>query len=210
MKFYKCIIYDFDGVICDSVNLKTEAFVSMYKPYGQEIVEKIKSYHLMHGGISRYEKFRYYSEVILNKKISDEELLRLGEIFSQIVLKKIVNAPINPGVIEFLERNLSNSKQFICSGTPQEEMKYIIKEKKLCKYFENIFGSPTSKTNIISNILFEYNLKSSEILFFGDAMTDYLAANETCIDFVGIENVDTSFPPGTTTIKSFNELIEHE
>ena len=30
----KVIIYDFDGVVCDSVNVKTEAFVKLYKSYG--------------------------------------------------------------------------------------------------------------------------------------------------------------------------------
>ena len=40
MNKIKAIIYDFDGVICDSVNVKTEAFGEMYAQYGKEIQKK--------------------------------------------------------------------------------------------------------------------------------------------------------------------------
>ena len=53
----------------------------------------------------------------------------------------------------------------------------------------------------------KYKLNSTDVLFFGDAMTDYLAAQETSIDFIGIENSDTEFPNGTVTIRSFNQLL---
>lgn len=207
MKDYKCIIYDFDGVICDSVNLKTEAFASLYQSYGSEIVDKVKSYHLLNGGISRFEKFKYFSKVLLNRDISDRELVEMGESFSKIVLNKIIEKSINSGVIEYLESQITSSIQFICSGTPQEEMKLIVKEKKLDKYFREVFGSPLPKTAIINNIMEKYKLNSTDVLFFGDAMTDYLAAQETSIDFIGIENSDTEFPNGTVTIRSFNQLL---
>jgi phosphoglycolate phosphatase-like HAD superfamily hydrolase len=207
MKIYKCIIYDFDGVICDSVHLKADAFMSMYESYGADVVEKVRSYHLLHGGISRFEKFKYYNEVILKKVVTEEELVELGNCFSKIVLDKIVAASVNQGVIEFLESKISCSLQFICSGTPHEEINYIIREKGLSRYFTDVFGSPDSKTIIINRILSKYDLKSNDVLFLGDAMTDYIAAKETNVDFVGIENLDTIFPQGTFTIKSFNELL---
>lgn len=210
MKNYKCIIYDFDGVICDSVNIKTEAFVSLYKSFGLEVEEKVKSYHLLNGGISRYEKFKYFSKYLLNKDISENELVELGDTFSNIVLNKIIEKPTNSGVIEFLEANTKTSIQFICSGTPNEEMNKIIKEKKLDKYFKDVFGSPLSKEIIINNIINKYKLNPNEVLFFGDAMTDYNAAKDTLIDFIGIENPDTVFPIGTTVIKSFKQLLKNE
>jgi phosphoglycolate phosphatase-like HAD superfamily hydrolase len=207
MKVYKCIIYDFDGVICDSVKLKTQAFETLYSSYGEEVVKKVRDYHLLNGGISRFEKFKFFSEKILNQNISKNELELLGNKFSEIVLEKIINAPINPGVIEFIETNFSHSLQFICSGTPHEEMNYIIKEKKIDKYFEGVFGSPTSKTKIINQIIAQYGFELNQVLFFGDAITDFNAAKETSIEFIGIENEETNFPNKTNTIKSFIELI---
>lgn len=210
MKNYKCIIYDFDGVICDSVNIKTHAFESLYSSYGEEVVKKVRDYHLLNGGISRFEKFKYFSESILKKNITKVELDSLGALFSKIVLEKIINAPINPGVIEFMKSRIFHSLQFICSGTPNEEINYIIREKKLEKYFNGVFGSPDSKTKIINHILSKYALKPSQVLFFGDAMTDYNAAKDTSIDFIGLENSDTNFPNKTILIQTFNELLKYE
>ena len=56
----KAIIFDYDGVIAESVNVKTEAFAEMYKPYGESILKKVVSHHEANGGISRFEKFRIY------------------------------------------------------------------------------------------------------------------------------------------------------
>ena len=41
----RAIIYDFDGVICDSVHIKSEAFVEPYTPFGDEIASAVKEYH---------------------------------------------------------------------------------------------------------------------------------------------------------------------
>ena len=67
----KAIIYDFDGVILDSVKIKTLAFEELYSSYGKEIQNKVKSYHLLNGGISRYNKLKYYHKNFLNIDIND-------------------------------------------------------------------------------------------------------------------------------------------
>ena len=61
----KAIFWDFDGVIAESVNVKTEAFYNLYLPYGIEIAEKVRRHHLDNGGMSRFEKFRYYQTRLL-------------------------------------------------------------------------------------------------------------------------------------------------
>lgn len=43
----KAIFWDFDGVIAESVNVKTEAFYNLYLPYGIEIAEKVRRYLLV-------------------------------------------------------------------------------------------------------------------------------------------------------------------
>ena len=56
----KNIFFDFDGVILDSVDCKTQAFEKMYSKYGNDIAKKVKKYHLNNGGVSRFEKFRFW------------------------------------------------------------------------------------------------------------------------------------------------------
>ena len=42
MSKLRAIVFDFDGVILESANVKTEAFVALYSSYGSEIVERVR------------------------------------------------------------------------------------------------------------------------------------------------------------------------
>ena len=56
----KGIVFDFDGVIAESVQVKTNAFAELYGPFGNDVVQKVISHHEANGGVSRYEKIKYY------------------------------------------------------------------------------------------------------------------------------------------------------
>lgn len=207
MKLPEVLIYDFDGVICDSVNIKTEAFVEMYQPYGTEIQEKVKTYHLMYGGISRFEKFSYFESHLLGKKVTEAKINDLASRFSALVKEKVIAANYIPGAFEFISIN-KDKRQFICTGTPENEILEIIEAKEIDSYFEKAYGSPSSKSSIIKAILKYCNKSSDDCIFFGDAMTDYNAAVECSIPFIGIQEASSSniFPKGTQVIKNFLSL----
>lgn len=197
------IIFDFDGVICDSVNVKTEAFALMYSKYGEDIVSQVVKFHHAHGGISRYEKFRHFHKEFLGVSLTDEELLRMGEDFSSLVLQKVIQAPYLSGVLEFIQSIYKESMLFICTGTPENEMNIILAEKGIAQYFKGVYGSPRSKTQIIRQIIKTYDLLSGQVEFYGDAMTDYNAAKDASVNFVGVYSTSTTFPDGTSIIKDF-------
>jgi phosphoglycolate phosphatase-like HAD superfamily hydrolase len=199
----KGIIFDFDGVICDSVSVKTDAFATMYKAYGDEVVARVISHHHEHGGISRYEKFRYYHKEFLGVVLTDEEVMMLGDIFSSIALQKVIDSPYLPGVLNFIKKSQRNSDLFICTGTPESEIRIILDKKGLTKYFKGIYGAPKNKADIIQEIIHTYRFSNKELEFYGDAMTDYNAAKATNIKFTGVLSSITSFPEGTLVIKDF-------
>ncbi len=55
----KTIFFDFDGVIADSLDVKTNAFYRMYEPYGKDIAESVAKHHIANGGMSRFENSAY-------------------------------------------------------------------------------------------------------------------------------------------------------
>ena len=63
----KAIIFDFDGVIAESVDVKTEAFKELFKAYPDK-VKAIADFHIDNGGMSRFDKFRHIYKNILKKK----------------------------------------------------------------------------------------------------------------------------------------------
>ena len=110
-----------------------------------------------------------------------------------------------PGVINFLKAN-EGKKQFICTGTPQNEIEDIIEKKGIKVLFDEVYGSPRTKTEIIQIILDKYSVSPKDCIFFGDAMTDYDAAKACSIPFVGIINEDTEFPEESILLKDFSVL----
>lgn len=179
----KAIIFDFDGVIVESADIKTEAFRELFSDYPQKIQE-IVNYHLANAGISRYIKFRYIYENILGNKLSENKEIELGKRFSQIVLEKVLNTPFVAGAKKFLDTNKNRYQFFIISGTPEEELHNIIYSRRLQGYFKEIHGSPKKKIDIINNILNNYKYTRTEVAYVGDAQSDRIAAEQAGIVFI--------------------------
>lgn len=184
----KCVIFDFDGVVLDSANIKTHAFRSLFSDYPDHM-EAIYNYHIENQGISRYIKFRWIYEELLGQRYTEEAGRVLGQRFSDIVLEQVLQAPFISGSISLLEElKRKHIPAYIASGTPDEELQNIIHQRGLSSYFQAVYGSKISKADIIRLILNEQSLKPAEILFIGDANTDYEAASETGVNFLAVSS----------------------
>lgn len=200
----QAVFWDFDGVVLDSVHVKTRAFGRMFSKYGPKVEQAVLEYHRANGGISRFEKFRHYYNNLLNRSISDVELKFLGDEFSSLVMEEVLNAPFIPGALATLDYLFAREiPAFVVSGTPEEEVRHIVKERHLSHYFVEVCGSPRNKVEIIADILTRKGYDASRCLFLGDALTDYEAAKESGVNFVGIINEQEvcCFPAGTHTLK---------
>ena len=205
----RAIIFDFDGVILDSVDIKTKAFARLFEDHGPEITQQVVAYHLAHGGVSRFRKFAHIYEHFLHRPMPDGESERLGERFSELVFDEVVKAAWIPGAPEFLEQYHARYRFFIASGTPQDELQRIVKLRDLEKYFTGIFGSPATKEQITQGILQDHALGKDEAFFVGDAMTDFHAAKACGVGFVGITSTEGNpFPPGTQFLPDLGRLSE--
>lgn len=179
----KNIFFDFDGVLVDSVDIKTEAFRKMYLPYGKEIADKVVKHHHEHGGVSRYEKFKIYHNDFLEEEINEAKVQELANLFSKLVLTGVIEAPEVAGAYEFLEKNQNTFQSWIITGTPTNEILKITKARNLTNLFVGIHGSPQTKKYWVDHLLTTHNLKAEETIFLGDATTDYEAAQHGNLHF---------------------------
>jgi beta-phosphoglucomutase-like phosphatase (HAD superfamily) len=177
-----CFFFDFDGVILESANIKTEAFVDIYK--GTGIEQHVLAYHLQNQGISRFVKFKWISEHLLNMPITEAELQEKGSKFTDLVFQKILQAPFVAGVMDLLQFLKERNKYIVvASGTPHEELLQIVKARNIQGYFDELWGTPLPKTEIVKKVLHSQSFDAKRCLFIGDATTDYLAALETGLSF---------------------------
>jgi phosphoglycolate phosphatase-like HAD superfamily hydrolase len=182
MKHYSAYIFDFDGVIKDSVKVKSEAFVQVFESEGKEFQQKVEQYHLANGGISRYVKFRVWNEW-LGRSTSEEAINELAKSFAQLVIDNVVASPFVHGALEAVELASHNALSFIATGTPDHEINLILSQLGLSRYFKEVHGSSRKKVTIVNDILERFPFAPREVLFIGDAQTDYSAALDTGLDF---------------------------
>lgn len=195
----QAIFFDFDGVIIDSTEVKTQGFRLLFQDYGPELVEKVVDYHQLHGGISRVDKIRYAHEALIGKPLVDADVELWAKNYSDLVLEKVLNVALIAGAEEFLGEMHIKLPIFLISGTPEEELRKIVEYRGMNHFFDEILGSPTRKVPHIKMLIEKYRLNTGNCVFIGDAMTDFHAAEQTGIRFIGIES-EVQFPKGTCVL----------
>jgi len=207
VKGIKAVIFDFDGVLVESVDIKTKAFAKMYQQYGSEIEKSVIDFHLAHGGVSRNEKLRYYEERLLGRHLSLEKENLLAKTFSDMVKTDVIKAPFVPGAEQFLLSYHQRLALFVVSGTPHEELYDILAKRDMLKYFLSVYGAPYRKFEAIENILMLYGFDGQSVVMVGDSRTDYEEAMIAGINFIGRSSTNNfAFPPDIKTIPDLTIL----
>jgi HAD superfamily hydrolase (TIGR01549 family) len=180
----KILILDFDGVILESVSVKTEAFRKLFS-FVPEHVDEIVQFHIDNGGMSRFDKFRYIYTHILKEDLTQEKFEELSEKFSKIVFEEIVKVPFVPGAQEFLECYHTKIPLFVVSATPEKELLQIIQKRNMSHYFRKVYGAPRKKSDCITEIVKLTGSPPDTVLFVGDARNDLDAARTAGVRFIG-------------------------
>lgn len=187
----KNIIFDFDGVILDSVPIKTEGFKKLFKDFPLDKVNKLVEYHELNGGKSRYVKIKYFFHELLNQDISEEKVLEYAQKYSEITKEELTDPKyIIKDAINFIKSNYKKYSMHIASGADEKDLKHICNSLNLSQYFLSIYGSPTIKSEIVKTILESNNYQNKETIFIGDSINDYEAAKENHIKFYGYNNLE--------------------
>lgn len=197
----KNILWDFDGVILDSMDVRDFGFKEIFKTFDIDKVNLLLKFHRKNGGLSRYVKIKYFFEQILKSSISDTQILSYANDFSSIMKKQLIN-PENliSDSLNFIDKNYKSYNFHIVSGSDGEELRFLCKQLKISNYFISIHGSPIEKDTLIKNLLIEYNYKKSETCLIGDSINDYQAAKQNNISFLAYNNLEIE---SLSNIKAF-------
>ena len=206
MVHLKAIFLDFDGVICESCQIKNDAYYNSYKEFGDDVASKVLEYHLQHGGVSRVKIFPIAHRMFLNREIGEGEHKMMCERFTAWVEQQVVKAPLVEGVEDLLKEWQGKAIIFVSSGTPQDEMRRIVTAKGLDKYFTEVLGSPELKADHVRSMLQKYSIAKDDALFVGDAITDRDAAMDAGVRFIARISQDSRLQKEPYTIQDFREI----
>ena len=187
---FKNILWDFDGVILDSMPTRDHGFREIFKLYPSHLVDELIVYHKNNGGLSRFNKIHYFFRNILKKKISETEVRRYANKFSIIMKEQLANPEyLIEESMNFIKLNYKYYNFHIVSGSEHNELNFLCNKLRIKKYFYSINGSPTPKVELIKNLMDEEAYGNKETLLIGDSVNDYEAAKTNEIKFYGFNNL---------------------
>lgn len=180
LKKYDILFWDFDGVIKDSVEVKGNAFKTLFSQFGTEVVKKVEKHHLENGGISRYNKIPIYL-TWAGLDPNNANINKYALEFSKIVINSVIESSWVEGVKEFILENYIIQEFYLLTATPQQEIEFILNKLGIFKCFNKIYGSPINKLEIINLVLNNNIAKKAAMI--GDSNSDFKAALSNNIDF---------------------------
>ncbi len=183
---YKNFLFDCDGVILNSNKVKTDGFYYAAKDYGHEEALKLQIYHKLNGGISRYQKFKFFLNDILKVPFTKDIYDDLLNKYSNYVSSQLLKCDLADNLIN-LRKIFSMSNWMVVSGGDQIEIKKLFTLRSIDYLFNGgIFGSPLNKYEIFESLFFK-RLNKKESIYLGDSLYDYEVASYFGVDFRYIE-----------------------
>ena len=204
------VILDFDGVIVESVELKVQAFLTLYAHEDPAKLKAILEHQRAHGGVTRRLKFLYFEQNLFGRPGDPETIERLATGYAKLVHGAVLACPFIAGASDFLEATHERTDLHVVSGTPEEELLDIIERRGLARYFKSIDGAPKTKPDAFAGILGERGYAPENVIAVGDATTEYEAARALSMPFIGIvaDPAENPFPPEVPTLPNLERLAE--
>ncbi len=197
---YSVVILDFDGVIIESNDAKTQAFEEIFSRFPDHREEMMR-FHFENVSASRFVKFNRLREV-LGRAEDDALLDELARDFSSSTRAQIAHVRFVPGAKEFLAEFSRRVPLYLASVTPQADLDEILESRQLTSFFRKAYGCPPwTKPAAIADSMLREHAGPASVVLIGDSPGDREAAHECGTDFIARDSgipfnppVDRSFP----------------
>ena len=199
------IIFDFDGVIVDSNEVRINGFIRLYQNRYPWAIDEFRRYLRLNSGLSRYKKIEYFYKNILRIEPELIILTKDAEDYSSIVTSDVIKAPFIDGSIDFIKKNINRFEYAMISSSDQLELIKICMSRDIDKYFTEILGSPIEKNKNIERFIRNKNAIKSEIVYVGDTKYDEIAALNSGISFIGFGQ-KSEFSQTEKVVNTYAEL----
>ena len=190
LRDYRAYIFDFDGVIANSNELKTATFYQVAETFfGRCAARELVEHHLKNGGITRREKFRW----LVNKQqherdgaegAKESQVEELSVSFAAKFRSQLMHIDLVPGVKKFIQSLPASAKKIIVTGGDTLETKEILALHHIADEFDEVRGGPISKAEHMQELAQRGGDLFHAAVAFGDSLMDFQLATLHGLDFV--------------------------
>ena len=199
----KCVIYDCDGVLFDSLqankNLYNDLCVSVGRSSLREKEVKYVHSHTVYESIH----FVFGHDDGLEKKVL--------ELLKEVDLRNYIGyLQMEPNLIETLDRLKKIGLIRAISTNRTTSMKHVMERFNLSPHFDMVVTAldvkhPKPHPESIEKIIQAFNLDRKEIVFVGDSEVDQKTAESSHVKFVAYKNREI---PGDAHIEDHLSLLD--
>lgn len=176
----QAIVFDFDGTLIDSNEIKLSGFYEVTAHIAGADVELDRIFQ----DPDRGDRYDIFAALEARLGVDGDALLKAyGKRCETVILDKLAKS----NVTEILDAlKAQGRKLFIASATPEIDLVAMIDKSDLATRFDGVFGRPASKVEILKRIMEGHNLQPAAMVMVGDGEDDCRGAKEFGCPFVGI------------------------
>ncbi len=184
-KFYKLVIFDFDGTLVDSADGIWHTANEMAKKYNLKIFKREFIEKALGTGMDNFFNDIFPEQV---KQLGLKEVARINLAIYDMMYKE--GLKIYPNVKRTLKHLHSRGiKLAIASNKLKKYVTLISKELGIKEYFDIILGGEDVKRRkpdpfVVYYLMKKYVLKKEDVLFVGDSQYDVETAKNAGVDCV--------------------------
>jgi len=184
----RCVIYDCDGVLFDSLEANTKLYNDLCARVGRGPLREEELRYVHTHTVFEALHFIFGQKDEMEKKAL--ELLRL----KQIDLREyVVYLKMEPHLLQTLEKLKEKGILRVINTNRTTSMKYIMEKYDLWQYFEMVVTAldvknPKPNPESIEKIIQELNLNKEEAVFVGDSDVDQQTAKSSGVRFIAYKN----------------------
>jgi HAD superfamily hydrolase (TIGR01509 family) len=184
----RCVIYDCDGVLFDSLEANTKLYNDLCSMVGRPPLREEEIQYVHTHTVFEAIHFIFGKENDLEKKAL--EILKQ----KKIDLKNYVSyLKMEPHLVEVLEKLKEKGILRVINTNRTTSMKYIMEKYDLWQYFEMVVTAldvknPKPNPESIEKIIQELNLNKEEAVFVGDSDVDQQTAESSGVRFIAYKN----------------------
>lgn len=206
----KCIVFDFDGTLVPSNEVKKTAYFRVFQDYPRApaVIEKILEDMQAHDRNQIIRRIMMELDLSRNSpEAIDAAVKRYVEAYGAFCESAIKELQENAGATDCLRYFSGRFTLYINSMTPAESLERLVEARAWHHYFKKTLGSRCSKLNNLRAILKEENIQTHQLLFIGDGKQDLEAARMAGCHFLGFSNTDGELDgENVPTIRNFDSL----
>lgn len=180
MGLNKAVIFDFDGVIIDSLENQRVAYAESYQQVMGQLPERFEEF-LSHSGDSLRNIFNAM-------KLPNE----MFPAYKEISKKRINLIVLFPEVMELMEKLQKNRyKCALCTGKERERTLEVLKLMKLDSYFDAVICSddvlnPKPHAESLVTAIKHLGVDSNHCIMIGDSKNDILCAKNAKVPSIAV------------------------